>query len=130
MTEITAGMLDYFNRPDFSNDLRDIDPAHCNKVFEPVEYESLSRWKKRREKLIKKLKIAMAVYPCPERTPLNPEVFDAIPFNGFQVAKFRFEAIPGYYVTGNIFTPDKPGRFPAILCPHGHWDNGRLVKNE
>ena len=37
------------------------------------------------------------------------------------------ETRPGYWLGGNLYRPKgKPGRHPAILHPHGHWNYGRL----
>src|SRR5690606_23167999 len=34
---------------------------------------------------------------------------------------------PGHYVTGNLYRPKgRKGRLPAVLSPHGHWQNGRF----
>jgi len=38
--------------------------------------------------------------------------------------------MPGHYVSGNLYRRRaSPGSFPAVLCPHGHWKNGRLMEN-
>ena len=43
--------------------------------------------------------------------------------DGYTVANIAIESLPGFYVTGNIYTPIQLGnKNPAILCPHGHWN--------
>jgi len=43
------------------------------------------------------------------------------------VERVFFESFPGHFVTGSLYRPkDKPGKHPAVLCPHGHWPEGRF----
>ncbi len=58
--------------------------------------------------------------PLPRRTPLNfvsskPRIHD-----GYTVQNVRFESIPGYWVTGNLYRPMDTGPHAAILHTHGH----------
>jgi dienelactone hydrolase len=35
--------------------------------------------------------------------------------------------MPGHYVTGSLYRPKgRTGKLPAVLCPHGHWKDGRF----
>ncbi len=130
MAAIYETVRNYLSKIEFWDDIRDVDKAFCDKVFEPTEYNSLSDWRKRREKMVKKLKIGLGIYPKAPKTPLNKEIFDEIALDGFSIFKVRFEPLPGFFASGNLFVPKGAGPHPAILCPHGHWEAGRMVSNE
>ncbi len=37
------------------------------------------------------------------------------------------ETFPGFYLAGNLYRPTTPGgRRPVVMCPHGHWPEGRV----
>lgn len=57
--------------------------------------------------------------------PLNPVVTGVLKRPGFRVEKVRFDSLPGYPVTANLYVPDKPGRHPGILFSLGHWEAGK-----
>ena len=86
-------------------------------------------WKVRAEQLRTQLRVALGILPEPTRTPLNPVIHGKIVRDGFTVERVYFEAMPGFFVTGSLFRPDKPGKFPGVLCPHGHWNDGRFYRN-
>jgi hypothetical protein len=66
----------------------------------------------------------------PGKTPLNAQVFGRKEHSGYTIEKVYFESYPGFLVTGNLYRPKGgTGPFPAVLCPHGHWDYGRLEHN-
>ena len=47
----------------------------------------------------------------------------------YSVERVFFESMPGYFVTGSLYRPAKvSGKVPAVLCPHGHWNDGRFLK--
>src|SRR5581483_905726 len=57
--------------------------------------------------------------------PLNAHITGEIHQPGFVIEKILWESLPGLYVTGNLYRPDKSGRFPAVLLPLGHWEYGK-----
>lgn len=63
----------------------------------------------------------------PLPTPLNPVVHGKVERDGFTVERAYFESFPGFFVTGSLYRPvGKTGKLPGVLCPHGHWANGRF----
>ncbi len=102
---------------------------HINRHYEPTHFESKSDWLRYARWLRRHVKVSLALLPGPRRTPLRAKVFDRIEGDAFTCEKVAFESVPGFYVTGNLFRPAKQNRsrkMPGILCPHGHWGDGRL----
>src|SRR5262245_13727134 len=86
----------------------------------------LKDWNKRREDLKVQLQVALGLWPMPPKTPLQPVIHGAIDRDDYVVEKVYFASLPGHYVTGNLYRPKSNGRHPDVLCPHGHWANGRM----
>jgi len=63
----------------------------------------------------------------PQRTPLDPRVWGRVAVQDYRIEKVVFESQPGFHVTGNLYRPDGPGPFPAILHPCGHSENGKAA---
>jgi dienelactone hydrolase len=89
--------------------------------------ETREAWEKRAEEVRMQLRVALGVWPEPTRTPLNAVVHGGIERDDYTVEKIFFESMPGFFVTGNLYRPrGMTGPFPAVLCPHGHWNNSRF----
>ena len=104
--------------------LRDLD-SHC--PFEPPA--TAEAWERRAETLRDQVRVSLGLWPMPTLPPLAADVRGRIALDGYAVEKVTFESLPGLVVTGNLYRPDPlpPGRkVPAVLCPHGHWPNGRF----
>jgi len=93
-------------------------------------YSNLRQWKARAEQIRKGILRGAELLPLPEKCPLNPIIHTQRKYDGYMVENAAFESLPGVFVTGNLYRPLK-GRAPfaAILCPHGHFENGRLRPN-
>jgi len=57
--------------------------------------------------------------------PLNPKITGSIQADGYVIEKIRYETLPNYYVTANLYRPTKPGRYPGILFQAGHTQEGK-----
>jgi dienelactone hydrolase len=100
--------------------------------FKP--YSSREAWEARALDLRRQILMSAGLWPMPERTPLNAQVFDKIARDGYTIEKAYFESYPGFYCTGNLYRPipteKRPGPFPGVWSPHGHWAYGRLHHDE
>jgi len=73
--------------------------------------------------------VAMGLHPLPARTPLKAVIHGKVDCGDYTVERVFFESMPGFFVTGSLYRPAKiEGKIPAVLCPHGHWNNGRFLK--
>jgi len=101
---------------------RDLDhPA----TFRPT-FATKADWTTRADSLRRQVRVALGLWPWPDRTPLHPSVRGPIARDGYTVEQVAFESVPGHVVTGNLYRPTgRTGRLPAVLAPHGHWPGGR-----
>jgi cephalosporin-C deacetylase-like acetyl esterase len=57
--------------------------------------------------------------------PLRARVSGRIQGEGYVIEKVIFESLPGFYVTGNVYRPREAGRYPGVLVPIGHTQEGK-----
>ena len=57
--------------------------------------------------------------------PLDARVTGEIKADGYTIEKVLFQSLPHFYVTGNLYRPNRPGRYPAILYQSGHTQEGK-----
>jgi dienelactone hydrolase len=117
------------NEPKAVDDRRLKEFRHIDmKIEHPIAADSKEAWTKRVGEIRKQVLVANGLWPMPERTPLNAKRFGRIDHEDYSIEKVYFESFPGFYATGNLYLPrGKQPPYPAILCPHGHWKNGRLT---
>lgn len=89
--------------------------------------ETAEAWEKRAEYVRRQILVACGLWPMPPRPELKPVIYGLVDRPDFTVEKVEVETSPGLFLTGSLFRPKgKTGPRPAILCPHGHWPNGRF----
>ena len=112
-------------------DARLADVRHVQYAYAAPTAATRRKWEERACWLRQRVLTAAGLLPEPGRTPLRPRVFDRSDFDGYSVEKVHFESRPGFLVTGSLYRPlSRRGRRPAILCPHGHWQRGRVEHGE
>jgi len=92
-----------------------------------ADYTRRDAWEQRADFLRHQAMVAQGLWPAPPKTPLNPVIHGSIDRDGYTIQKVYFTSLPGHYVTGNLYLPKgKTGKLPAVLCPYGHWPDGRF----
>ena len=90
---------------------------------------TLSAWEQERESLRERVLVGQGLWPMPPMAPLAPVIHGKIDRVDYTIEKVYLPSLPGHYVTGNLYRPKLiNGKIPAVLCPHGHWDNGRMIE--
>ena len=89
------------------------------------DYSKKAEWLRRRKKVRAGLINSLGGFPA-EKCPLNAEITGRIERDGYVIEKLLYQSRPNFYVTAGVYIP-REARFPApaILCPHGHWKEGR-----
>lgn len=102
-------------------------PKDLNGYFPFTPAKSREEWDRRAEQVRRQMLVALGLWPMPTKTPLNPVIHGCRDQGDYTVEKAYFESFPGFFVTGNLYRPKgKSGKLPGVLCPHGHWANGRF----
>ena len=95
--------------------------------FTPPESEEA--WQTRSAQLHRQLLMANGLWPMPSKTPAKATVYGKVDRDRYTVEKVYLESFPGHFVTGNLYRPKgRDGKLPGVLCPHGHWANGRFYE--
>ena len=90
---------------------------------------SQEAWTKRRQAVREQVLVTNGLWPMPEKIALAPVIHGKIERDGYTIEKVFFASLPGHYVSGNLYRSTKAmGKHPGVLCPHGHWANGRFYE--
>ncbi len=94
--------------------------------FEPSK--SKDQWTARAQEVRRRIFVAAGLWPMPARTPARAVVHGKVDRPEYTVERVYLESYPGHFVTGSLYRPKgKSGKLPGVLCPHGHWANGRFT---
>lgn len=58
--------------------------------------------------------------------PLNAKIAGEVQAGTYTIEKIIYESLPGFYVTANLYRPNAPGRYPAVLLQAGHTQEGKV----
>ncbi|MFL5339932.1 MAG: alpha/beta hydrolase family protein [Gemmataceae bacterium] len=81
-------------------------------------------WQRRRAALRDAMMAAMGPVPA-TACDLDPKILGILDRKDYRIEKLVFQSRPDVWVTGNVYAPKLKGRYPAVLCVHGHWAGAR-----
>lgn len=94
-------------------------------------YKDSAEWNVRKACLIKEVREKLQIDPIlKKRVDSKPILSKIRKYDGYSVQNFAIETLPGLYVCGSIYNPLSKGKHALILCPNGHWGDGRYNKDE
>lgn len=92
-------------------------------------YSNKTEWEARRDTLRKEVRERLGIdklLPLCSKEKL--EYSKIRKFDGYTVQNFRLKTANGHTVCGSIYAPTSKGKHPLIICPNGHFSNGRYGK--
>lgn len=88
---------------------------------------SVQAWHERARAVREQLLVALGLWPMFPKTPMHPQVYGKLERDGYTIEKVVLGTLPGFTLSGNLYRPvGKTGKVPVVLCPHGHWADGRV----
>jgi dienelactone hydrolase len=85
-------------------------------------YQTKEEWLQRAEIIKKGILEGAGLVPFPEKTPLNPRYTNERNYDGYSVKNVAIESLPGVFVTGSLYLPEKRSdKMAGVLSPHGHF---------
>ena len=96
-----------------------------------TEWTTKTDWEKRAEIVRQGLITGMKYDQMPKLdSKFNPIIHSTREMDGYIVENIAIESFPGFYITGNLYRPLKTSKkCPAILSPHGHWEDRRMMED-
>lgn len=92
-------------------------------------YSNKTEWEARRDTLRKEVRERLGIDKLlPLCSKEKPEYSKIRKFDGYTVQNFRLKTANGHTVCGSIYAPMSKGKHPLIICPNGHFSNGRYGK--
>jgi hypothetical protein len=94
-------------------------------------YSDKDSWELRRDSLRREMRERLGIDAlldsCVKAKPILSKIRK---YDGYTVQNICLETTPGQHVFGSIYTPVKKGRHALIICPGGHFNQGRYRKDQ
>jgi len=93
-----------------------------------TEWKTKADWEKRADVIRQGIIKGMKFDQMPKvDNSFKPIINSTRTMDGYIVENIAIESFPGFYITGNLYRPIKADKkCPAILSPHGHWEDRRF----
>jgi uncharacterized protein len=93
-------------------------------------YTDVKGWEERAGRIREGIKEGMNLSKGFTKSPLKPIIHSKRVYQGYSVENVAIESMPGFFVTGNLYRPEKTlSSYAAILSPHGHGKDPRFQEN-
>lgn len=90
-------------------------------------YHDRASWELRADRIRQTILKGAGLTPLPKKTALMPIIRSKKIMDGYTVENVAYQSMPGFWVTGNLYRPvNAQKKLPGVLCPHGHWEDGRF----
>lgn len=94
-------------------------------------YSDKNQWEKRKSCLYYEVRDILEIDSLlAKRVQKKPLLSDVRKFDGYTVQNFALETLPGLYVAGSIYNPISKGNHALIICPNGHFNEGRYREDQ
>jgi hypothetical protein len=111
------GMIDR----DIQKRFKDFNAQHREEWY---KIKTREQWEKYRDERIARLRQSLGEWPTPAKP--NVRVTGVVKGDGFNIENVAYESRPGFWVTGNLYVPARPGKsMPGILIAHAHHNGKR-----
>lgn len=101
--------------------------AYFERLAEPRPWRATERaaWEDRRAQIREQVLDDLGLWPLPERCDLALRRGGKLEREGYTVERIYWQSWPGYWAAGWLYMPTEATfPAPAVLNPHGHWENG------
>lgn len=89
-------------------------------------YNNKEQWETRRDTLRSEVRQRLGIDPLlAQCTDEAPDMGKLRKHDGYTVQNFCLKTVNGHTVKGSIYAPQGKGKHPLIICPNGHFLNGR-----
>ncbi len=109
------------------SDIRTGELRNLNGYFPFQRVETTRQWDDRQAEIRRRILVSQGLWPLPTKTPMRAVIHGRVERDDYVVDRVYLESAPGHFLTGSLYRPvDQKGPMPAILSPHGHWNQGRF----
>lgn len=95
-------------------------------------YTSREQWEQRADTIRRDVRLRLQIDTLLKSRVdgMQPILSPKREYDGYSVQNFALETLPGLYVCGSIYAPVTSEKHPLIICPNGHFANGRYNEEQ
>ncbi len=96
-----------------------------------AKYHNVAEWTPRRDSLRHEVRRLLGIDPLMDSLVHKKAILSSVRnYDGYTVQNICIETLPGQHVFGSIYSPKGKGKHPLIICPGGHFKNGRYREDQ